>query len=217
MYCNDVSGLVEALGIEYKAVEWRLFLDSSVKSMKAVLLLIGNKVASVPIAHSVVFKESYLDMKYLLDALCYNLLQWKVCVDLKIISMLLGFQGGYTKYSRFLYLWDSRAYDRHYLQKEWRAGGTLTPGRCNVKSSLLDDSKNVLLPPLHIKLGLIKNFVKVINKGNPLFKFFQSEFPAVSDAKLGAGVFNGPQIRESMKDATFDEVLTEAKKEHGNL
>ena len=58
----------------------------------------------------------------------------------------------------------------------------------------------------------MKNFVKVFNKGNPLFKFLQSKFPVVSDAKLGAGVFNGPQIRELMRDTTFDEVLTEAEK-----
>ena len=58
MYCDDVSGLVKALGMEYEAVEWRLFLDSSVRSMKAVLLHIGNKVASAPIVHSVVLKES---------------------------------------------------------------------------------------------------------------------------------------------------------------
>ena len=48
VYCNDVSGLVKALGMEYKTVEWRLCLDSSVRSMKAVLLHIGNKVAVVP-------------------------------------------------------------------------------------------------------------------------------------------------------------------------
>ena len=69
VYCNNVRGLVEALGMEYNAVEWRLFLDSSVRSMKAVVLYIGNKVASVPVAHSVIFKDSYLDIKYLLDAL----------------------------------------------------------------------------------------------------------------------------------------------------
>ena len=38
----------------------------------------------------------------------------------------------------------------------------------------------------------MKNFVKALNKGNPSFKFFQSKVPAVSDAQLGAGVFNGP-------------------------
>ena len=70
VYCNDVGGLVKALGMEYKAAKRRLFLDFSVRSMKAVFLHIGNNVASVPVAHSVVFKEFYLDMKYLLDALC---------------------------------------------------------------------------------------------------------------------------------------------------
>ena len=85
VYCNDVSEIVKTLDMEYKAVEWRLFLDSLVRSMKVTLLHIGNKVASVPIAHSVV-----LDMKYIFDALCYNLHQWKICGDLKMISILHG-------------------------------------------------------------------------------------------------------------------------------
>ena len=72
--------------------------------MKAVFLSIGNKDASVSIAHSVVFKESYLNMKYLLDSLGYNLYQWRICGDLKMISILLGLQGGYTKYPCFLCL-----------------------------------------------------------------------------------------------------------------
>ena len=99
-----LSGLVEALGMEYKAVGRSLSWNSSLRSMKAVLLHIGNRVASVPIAHSLVFKESYLDMKYLLDTLRYNLLQWKISGDLKMISILLGLQEGYTKYPCFLCL-----------------------------------------------------------------------------------------------------------------
>ena len=58
----------------------------------------------------------------------------------------------------------------------------------------------------------MKNLVKALNKDNPSFKFLRSKFPAVSDAKLGAGVFNGLQIRKLMKDSTFDEVLSEAEK-----
>ena len=72
--------------------------------MKAVLLHIGNKVALIPIAHLVVLTEPYFDMKYLLDALYYNLHQWKICGDLKMISILFGLQGGYTKYPCFLCL-----------------------------------------------------------------------------------------------------------------
>ena len=126
--------------------------------MKAVILHIGNKVASVPIAHSVVFKESYLDMKYLLDALCYNLNQWRVYGDLKMISILFGLQGSYTKYTCFLCLWDSKGDDRHYFQKEWPVRGTLTPGRCNVKSSSLVDPKKVLLSSLHKKTCFNEKF-----------------------------------------------------------
>ena len=93
--------------MQYEATEWRLFLDSSVRSMKAVFLHIGNKVASVPVAHSVQLKECYLDMKHLLEVLHYDLHQWKLCGDLKMIAILLGLQGGYTKFPCFLCLWDS--------------------------------------------------------------------------------------------------------------
>ena len=34
----------------------------------------------------------------------------------------------------------------------------------------------------------------------------------MSDAKLGAGVFNWSQIRKLMRDSTSDKVLTEAEK-----
>lgn len=212
VYCNDIDGLVKELGLEYKAAEWRLFLDSSFRSMKAVLLHIGNKLASIPIAYSVNMKETYLDMKYLLQALKYDLHTWKICGDLKMMAILLGLQAGYTKYPCFLCLWDSRADDRHYFQKKWPARDKLTPGECNVKSSPLVDPKNVLLPPLHIKLGLMKNFVKALNKDDQSFRFLQTKFPAISDAKLRAGVFNGPQIRELMKDSTFDKTLNELEK-----
>ena len=45
-YCHDVGKLVSDLGMQYKVTEWRLFLDSSVRSMKAVLLHIGNSCFS---------------------------------------------------------------------------------------------------------------------------------------------------------------------------
>ena len=54
----------------------------------------------------------------------------------------------------------------------------------------------------------MKNFVKALNKDGQSFRFLQTKFPYVSDAKLRAGVFDGPQIRERMKDSSFDEILT---------
>ena len=149
----------------------RLFLDCSVRSMKAVLLHIGNKVPSVPAAQSVKLKERYLDMKHLLEVLHYDLHQWKLCGDLKMIAILLGLQAGYTKFPCFLCLWDSRADGQHYLQRDWPVRETFTPGVCNVKADSLVNPRNILFPSLHIKFGLMKNFVKALDKDGQSFRF----------------------------------------------
>ena len=116
VYCHDVSGLVGHMGKEYDPEEWRLFIDSSTRSLKAVLLFNGKKVASLPIAHSVTLKETYATMSLLLNNIQYQDHNWLLCGDLKVISILLGQQGGYTKHPCFLCLWDSRADSVHYRQ-----------------------------------------------------------------------------------------------------
>ena len=69
------------------------------------------------------------------------------------------------------------------------------------------DSKDVLLPPLHVKLGLMKNFVKGMNKEGQAFRYLRNKFSKISDAKVKEGFFVRPQIRQLMKDPAFDEVL----------
>jgi hypothetical protein len=54
------------LGVEYKTGEWRLFIDSSKRSLKVVLLHNGNLLASVPVVHSVHLKETYENLEQLL-------------------------------------------------------------------------------------------------------------------------------------------------------
>jgi len=41
-FCNNVAGLFEAIGITCNPSEWRLFINSSSRSLKAVLLHNGN-------------------------------------------------------------------------------------------------------------------------------------------------------------------------------
>ena len=77
--------------------EWRLFIGSSKRSLKAVLLHIGNKKPSIPIAHSAQLKESYDSIKILLNAIHYSDYQWSLCGDLKVIGMLMELQGGFSK------------------------------------------------------------------------------------------------------------------------
>ena len=65
----------------------------------------------------------------------------------------------------------------------------------------------VLLPPLHIKLGLMKNFVKALHQNGAAFQHLSTEFTGLSAAKLKEGIFVGPQIREVPKDTDFEELL----------
>lgn len=82
----------------------------------------------------------------------------------------------------------------------------------NVKNNPLIDPKNVVLPPLHIKLGLMKNFVKALDKDGPAFKYLKTIFPNLSDAKVKEGIFVGPQIRKILKDENFDGNLSSVEK-----
>jgi len=72
VYCNDVTGLINELKENiYKPDDWRLFIDSSMRSLKAVLLHNTNKYAPIPIAHSVTLKEDYRNIEIVLDKIKY--------------------------------------------------------------------------------------------------------------------------------------------------
>ena len=67
----------------------------------------------------------------------------------------------------------------------------------------------MLLPPLHIKLDLIKQFVKKLNPESDAFKHIQELIPKLSEAKVKAGIFVGPQVkRVLMKSDSFSEKLS---------
>ena len=137
-------------GIAYSASDWRFFIDSSKRSLKAVLLHNGNVYPSIPIAHSVQMKEDRESVKILLELIQYNNHNWDVCGDFKMVAFLLGLQGGYTKHSCFLCLWNSRADEQHYLVKSWPASKDLSPGSNHVVNSSLVERRKILLPPLYI-------------------------------------------------------------------
>ena len=44
VYCNNIADLIELLGLKYDAMEWKLFIDSSNRSLKAVIL--NNEINS---------------------------------------------------------------------------------------------------------------------------------------------------------------------------
>jgi len=63
---------IESFGNQHDPTEWRLYIDSSKISLKAVFLHNGNKFPSVSLAHAANMKESYENMKLLLDKIQYE-------------------------------------------------------------------------------------------------------------------------------------------------
>jgi hypothetical protein len=73
--------------------------------------------------------------------------------------------------------------------------------------SMTSGTTNILLPSMHLKLGLMKNFVKAMNQEKAAFTYLKEMFPRLSEAKLKDGIFIGPQIRDVIKDEYLDKVL----------
>jgi len=212
VFCNGVCSVMEVLGRKFNPDQWRLFIDSSKMSLKVVLLHNGNKFPSVPLAHAASMKESYENMKPQLGKFKYDEFKWKACGNLKVVALLLGMQLWYTKYCCFLCEWDNRDKKNHHVNKLWPKRTSLTPGEKNVVNRHLVLPEKIVLPPLPIKLGPMKNSVKGMDKTGHGFEYLRNKFPNVSDAKIKEGICIGPQIRKLMQGKQFDEELDETER-----
>lgn len=71
-YCINIEGLMEELNIIYCNHEWRLFIDGSVTSIKAVLLHNGNLLPSIPVAYAPNTPENYDTLEKILSDIDYK-------------------------------------------------------------------------------------------------------------------------------------------------
>jgi hypothetical protein len=85
--------------------------------------------------------------------------------------------------------------------KERRAHAT-----CGVKQNCVSSKGSQA--KLHIKLDLMKNFLKAMDRDGPAFRYLSEKFHTLSEAKIKEGIFIGPQIRELLKDIQFDSIIT---------
>ncbi|GBN17859.1 hypothetical protein AVEN_142353-1 [Araneus ventricosus] len=131
--------------------------------------------------------------------------------------MLLGQQACYAKYPCFLGFWDSQDRDLHWTKTDWSLRDALTPGERNVINTTLVPSEKVLLPPLHIKLGFMKQFIKSLPKDGECFRYLCSKFQKLSEAKLKERVFTGPDIRKLLSDSLFSETMGGNEKKNMEL
>ena len=95
------------------------------------------------------------------------------------------------------------------LDKEPQVGHPCAIGYSSIKWDPLNDPIKILLPRPHINLGLIKQFVKALDKNSDAFKHLQNLFTKISEAKIEAGISVGPsQIRKILDCNEFLEELT---------
>lgn len=189
VYCKDITSVMEYLDVPTDSEEWRLFIDSSKESLKGVLLHNGNLYPAIPIAYSNQKEESYENIANLLNHIRYKEYNWKICGDLKIVAIVSGLQQGYTKHMCFICMWNSRDTSQHYHKRDWELRSLHKIGRLNVIKDPLVPRDNILLPPLHIKLGIMKNFIKALDRNGPAFQYLYTVFPHISTAKLKEGMF----------------------------
>ena len=127
-----------------------------------------------------------------------------------MLGFLLGLEDEYTKFSYVLCLWNSKADAQHYIKREWPARETFTPGTANVRYEPLVPRNKI--PPLHIKLGLVKQFVKALDPSSEAFRYIRTLFPKLSDAKIKAGIFIGPQMKQMLPSQELENIMSAKQK-----
>lgn len=110
-----------------------------------------------------------------------------------------------------------RAKSTIHIKKDWPPRKNIELGSKNILKSSLIPANKVLLPPLHIKLGLIKQFVKAMKTENSdassiYFKYIYEKFLKLSEAKIKEGMFDDLQIRALLNDKVFEEKMTVKEK-----
>lgn len=173
VYLHDVRGFLESIGVAYTASEWRLFMDSSTSSFKACLIYNrpssdSKKMPVIPLLYSTSsvnqdkLTESYEDLRTVLDLLNYRDENWLICCDFKILNVLIGLKGSYCKFCCIFCLWDSRDRKDHWTDKNWpqRTDYSQANPAENLIYPALVPIDRILMPPLHIKLGVFAQFIK---------------------------------------------------------
>jgi len=105
VFCFEIPNLVHQLGKESYVTDWDLFIDCSKRSLKAVLLHNINNLALMPIAYSIHLKETYKNLRLVLEKIKYHKHNWYLYGSMKILGMLMGQQGGYPKLPCLLCEW----------------------------------------------------------------------------------------------------------------
>lgn len=80
---------------------------------------------SVLIARSVILRETFENLAFILDHINYKDYELLICVDLSTVALPNGLQTGQTRFMCFLCKWGSSEY---YVCSEWPPQESMTLG-----------------------------------------------------------------------------------------
>lgn len=165
--------------MEHKPYEWRLFLDGSNKSFKAVLLHNTNRLPSVLVYYAVGKAEKREVIEIVLQCIQHDQYMWLICSDLKLVSIILGMIPGNSKSPCFLCTWDHNGKTNIYFDPShsFIPRGDPMVGKFSHAHMPLEHRNRILIPPLHVKLGLVTNFLKTLSEESRHSLTFRSFSP----------------------------------------
>jgi hypothetical protein len=113
-------------------------------------------------------KETYKNMDLLLKAISYSKYGWKICGDLKVIGLLL--KCSLATQSCAIFFLNGTAEQKTSIKKLKIGPCQETQFQGKSVSEIHHSLTKIRLPTLHIKLGLMKNFVQAMNKHGKVFE-----------------------------------------------
>lgn len=114
----------------------------------------------------------------------------------------MGLTPGNSKYPCFICQFDTRDDEKLKYTKKYKERLEYVIKEFGVKFNPLIKKEKIIIPPLHIKLGLFTKFLKTINI-NAINYLNDNLFTKLSEDKLDNGILNGPDINKLINDKNF--------------
>ena len=152
-YCSDPEQVLLLDFGQYNASDSWLFIDSSNRSLRCVLLHNTNQYTSIPIGNSSTLKEKQQLIKEVIEKINYVAHNLKISIDLKMVNFLWGHSLVIQSIHAFCICGIVEQNER-WVRKDWWPGQQMTVGKNNVLYESLVPLDKINFAPLHIKLQL---------------------------------------------------------------
>ncbi|OAF67395.1 hypothetical protein A3Q56_04878 [Intoshia linei] len=197
----------------YYPEKWYLFIDKSTSNLKVILIHVDQSYPLFIIGYLNTKKESYDNIKLMLNYINYDNFGWRICGDFKILAFLMGIKTGNVKYPCFFCLFRGKNKTDHYSRNCWHPREDYIIREFSVYQDPLINKSKIILPPLYITLGLARQFpCKLFKQYNLINHVLKLKFPNVSESKLKNGILIGPQINLLAEHIPFYQSLDEIEK-----